>query len=83
MDLADDREGRVGNGGPWLGLLFGSAPIETWIRFSADRDAMGFDRVLTNAEISGVVLAGVARDHEVHDLMNSHDVPRGCFCGEG
>ena len=32
---------------------------------------MVFDRVLTDAEISGVVLAGVARDHEVHDLMSS------------
>ena len=32
---------------------------------------MVFDRVLTDAEISVVVLAGVARDHEVHDLMPS------------
>ena len=43
---------------PGIGLLLGSAPIG----LSADRVAMVFDRVLTDAEISGDVLAGVARE---------------------
>src|SRR5271157_2726315 len=37
--------------------------------FSANRGAMVFDGALADAEIGGDVLARVARDHEVHDLV--------------